>query len=565
MSERDLSIAWIEEHALHRAPVFLPDEIPDQILHTLRRLNLAISVPGGLTVVRSPGDEPGDVLRAVTWPIVEALTRLYAPAVVERDSAVRLYLGKTDPAPEIRIRQTGGSRWREEIAPGVMVRVERGEVGDSQSIEVGEAVIPVDPPETVLLMLPLSFLREGLDDVAVWLKSLVLARPALTSAYRRQPRPVVLKRMEHLARDVGNVRLADLIGQVVAEEQTVRIGRDRTGVGRDLVVPPLIALTESTRQPWLDSLRVAIRRSREEVAAVLEGADPTLPSRSLDDLLREARETKAYDAYHSSSIEGYRLSLEEVTLLLGASGTGETGLADIRSELAIIGYGIAFDNLLERMRHAGGPVRLDAALTLDLYMDLFTPSVEAGVVRSEDLRGWRTNPVFIRDTLFVPPNHQKIQRMIDVLFQELEAIDESEGTLRGILAHLWLVWIHPFPDGNGRVARFLMNTAFLGGAVPWLTIRVEQRAPYFGALRRAQLDEEYRSPGSFSLRSVPRTRRPRQPYPSRVRANSTRSKGLVMAGRPVASMKRSTSSSRIPPVMKSVRSRRSGATRARQS
>jgi Fic family protein len=32
-----------------------------------------------------------------------------------------------------------------------------------------------------------------------------------------------------------------------------------------------------------------------------------------------------------------------------------------------------------------------------------------------------------------------------------------------MLVHLWFVWIHPFPDGNGRVARFLMNTAFLSG------------------------------------------------------------------------------------------------------
>lgn len=482
--------------------MFLPEEIPGDVLQTLRRLELAISVPGGLIVVRSPRDEPGDVLRALAWPIVQTLTRLYAPAVVERDSAVRLYLGRTDPGPEIRIRQTGGTRWRAEIAPGVMVRIERGEVGDSQIVEVGDAAIPVDQPETVLLMLPLSFLRDQLSDVAVWLKSLVLARPALTRAYRQQPRPVVLKRIEHLARDVGNVRLADLIGQVVAGEQTVRIGRDRTGVGRELIVSPLIARTETTRQPWLDRLRVAIRRSREEVAGVLRSADLSLPTRSLEDLLRHAREAKAYDAYHSSSIEGYRLSLDEVALLLGANDTEERAIEDVRSKLAIIGYGIAFDSLLDHLRRARGAVQLDGALTQELYMDLFTPSVEAGVVKAEDLRGWRTHPVFIRGTLFVPPNHEKIQRMMDVLFQELSEIDVSEGLLRGILVHLWFVWIHPFPDGNGRVARFLMNTALLSGAVPWLTIRVEQRRPYFDALRRAQFQDEYGTFAQFIVSSV---------------------------------------------------------------
>jgi hypothetical protein len=502
LSDRERAIAWIQEHGLQRAPVFLPGEIPAEVLLTLRRLELAISVPGGLVAVRSPGDQPDDVLRALVWPITEALTRLYAPAVVERDSAVRLYLGKTEPGPEIRIRQTGGTRWREEIAPGVVVRVERGEVEGSQKVRVGETVVPVDPPETVLLMLPLSVLRDRLNDVAVWLKSLVLARPALARAYRKQPRPVVLKRMEHLARDVGNRRLADLIADIVAEEQAVRIGRGRTGVGRTLIVPPLIAQAETTRQPWLDHLRVAIQRSREEIAGVLEEARLSIPRRSPEDLLRDAREAKAYDAYHSSSIEGYRLSLEDVSILLGSGETGERSVEDVRSKLAIIGYGVAFDQLLGRVQDAAGAVDLDGALALDLYLDLFTPSVEAGVVRVENLRGWRTNPVFIRDTLFVPPNHEKIERMLDVLFEELGEIEMSEGLLRGILVHLWFVWIHPFPDGNGRVARFLMNTALLGGAVPWLTIRVEQRERYFAALRRAQLKGEYREFAQFIISSL---------------------------------------------------------------
>jgi Fic family protein len=51
--------------------------------------------------------------------------------------------------------------------------------------------------------------------------------------------------------------------------------------------------------------------------------------------------------------------------------------------------------------------------------------------------------------------------------------------------------VHPFPDGNGRVARFLMNAALLAGGLPWLTIRVEQRSAYFEALRRAQMEDEY--------------------------------------------------------------------------
>jgi len=454
-------------------------------------------LPGGVLAVCSPGNDPDEVVRALIWPIVEALTRLYAPAVVERQSAVRLYLGITTPGDEIRIRQTGGTRWRAQVAEGVAVRVERGEVTGRETVWVGEVEVPVDTPETVLLMLPLRFVRERLSDVALWLKSLVLSRPALTEAYRRTPRPVVVKRLEHIARDVGNSRLADLLGSVVSDEQNVRIGRDRTGVGRELIIPPAVVAVKTTRQPWLDRLRVAVRDSARQIESVLEEYTIPTPSRPLSSLVASARMAKAYDAYHSSSIEGYRISPEEVSLMLGGPGGGTAEVADVRSKLAILGYGIAFDNLLARAEEGDGSIHLTGDLALDLYGDLFTPSVEAGLVAADDLRGWRNGPVFIRDTFFVPPRPEKVQGMIEVLFEELGSIDPSRGTLRAILVHLWFVWIHPFPDGNGRVARFLMNAALLSGKLPWLTIRVDQRSDYFAGLKQAQLDDNYRPFGRF--------------------------------------------------------------------
>lgn len=35
----------------------------------------------------------------------------------------------------------------------------------------------------------------------------------------------------------------------------------------------------------------------------------------------------------------------------------------------------------------------------------------------------------------------------------------AEGALRADIAHFWLVTIHPFEDGNGRVARVLTDMA----------------------------------------------------------------------------------------------------------
>jgi len=88
-----------------------------------------------------------------------------------------------------------------------------------------------------------------------------------------------------------------------------------------------------------------------------------------------------------------------------------------------------------------------------------------------------------------------------VIRVERGAVGGVNRLLRATLVHLWFVWVHPFPDGNGRVARFLMNTALLAGRLPWLTIRVDQRDAYVTALRRAQLERDHAAFARFIARS----------------------------------------------------------------
>lgn len=75
-----------------------------------------------------------------------------------------------------------------------------------------------------------------------------------------------------------------------------------------------------------------------------------------------------------------------------------------------------------------------------------------------------------------------------VLF-ELLAVEEH-ASVRAVLGH-WLVGhIHPFPDGNGRVARFLMNVMLASGGYPWTVIRMEERDRYMAALEGASVEQE---------------------------------------------------------------------------
>ena len=74
------------------------------------------------------------------------------------------------------------------------------------------------------------------------------------------------------------------------------------------------------------------------------------------------------------------------------------------------------------------------------------------------------------------------------LFDLLE--NETEPSVRAVLGHWLFGYIHPYPDGNGRIARFLMNVMLASGGYPWTVIRVERRAAYLAALERASVFQD---------------------------------------------------------------------------
>ena len=95
------------------------------------------------------------------------------------------------------------------------------------------------------------------------------------------------------------------------------------------------------------------------------------------------------------------------------------------------------------------------------YLALFGPIVAAGIIKQSDLAGYRTGPVYIRQSMHTPPSREAVRDMMPTLFDLLA--EEKNSAVRVVLVHFIFVYIHPYFDGNGRMGRFVMNLMMAAG------------------------------------------------------------------------------------------------------
>jgi hypothetical protein len=211
------------------------------------------------------------------------------------------------------------------------------------------------------------------------------------------------------------------------------------------------------------------------------------------------------DAYHSLSIEGYRVTPELIEKVGAGDWNPNASESDRqnRDALGARGYWQAFQEVKEAVakiiagNDPGAVVRLAHR---DWYRELFAPSVAAGLIGAAYLAGYRSGPVFLRGSRHVPPRAEVLGDAMPALFDLLEG--ESEPSVRAVLGHWLFGYIHPYPDGNGRMARFLMNAMLASGGYPWTVIRVEDRDAYLEALESASIGGDVRPFAAFIAERV---------------------------------------------------------------
>ena len=199
------------------------------------------------------------------------------------------------------------------------------------------------------------------------------------------------------------------------------------------------------------------------------------------------------DSYHSLSIEGYRVTEELIEKVRDGNWNPTDNERDTeqKNALAARGYYQAFEAVKESVgtiltnNNAGETVANDFD---KWHFELFQPCITAGIIKPSDLVGYRNHQVYIRNSKHTPLSPDAVRAVMPT-FCELLA-KEEDAFVRAILGHFFFVYIHPYMDGNGRTARFIMNTMLVTAGLPWTIIPVEKRKDYMSALEKASVERD---------------------------------------------------------------------------
>ena len=190
-----------------------------------------------------------------------------------------------------------------------------------------------------------------------------------------------------------------------------------------------------------------------------------------DALKRLQEELRLQHTYHSNAIEGNTLTMSETKLAIEEGIT--VGGKPLNEYIEAKNTSKAYD-LIEKIAKKE---EINHQILQKIHEE-----VTKGLI--EESGRYRTKNVRITGAVKTPPNYIKVPRLMEQLLEEIKKTDENPIKKTAYIHHE-LTKIHPFTDGNGRVARILTNILLIKDGYPPVTLKKEDRAKYYDNLRKA--------------------------------------------------------------------------------
>ena len=197
-------------------------------------------------------------------------------------------------------------------------------------------------------------------------------------------------------------------------------------------------------------------------------------------------------AHGSTAIEGNSLTLGDTQLVLreGLTISGKP----LKDHVEVVGHAKASDLLFDMLGREVGTedlFRLHKAVMTEEVLDVMAPcgawkveangtQVDLGSLYGEPEPRWE----FLS---YAAQEHVPV--LMDEFLKDLNdagrmPLDISSAPAAYARAHLGFANVHPFCDGNGRMARLLSNIPLLNGGLPPLVFHSDDRAAYLRAAVR---------------------------------------------------------------------------------
>lgn len=181
-----------------------------------------------------------------------------------------------------------------------------------------------------------------------------------------------------------------------------------------------------------------------------------LASLGFDSKLKAMAENLTYDVVHSSEIEGIRLNADEVR----SSIARKLGIENVKQTAPSHYVDSVVSVMLDAVSHYDQPLTKDK---LGAWQAAFFPTgfsegsqIEVGKYRTNEEH--IVSGMFGREKVhYIAPAPERVEGEMARFLDWFNRDENVSSVIRSAIAHLWFVSIHPFEDGNGRLARILSD------------------------------------------------------------------------------------------------------------